>query len=128
MSGPYFNSCLAVSFLQVALGLLDPGQSIILQFSALSFSCEVDVAVEANDGLGLVSRLSHARRSRERVGTDSCRAIEVLSGEVLGPDGRRLLHGVVTLGHLHLDFVIRLLLATSPGAMLDDQLLVLLVN
>lgn len=116
------------SFFQVLLGLLNPRQRVLLQFSALSFSLEVNVAIETNDSLGLVRSLRHTGRLGERIGTNRRGAVEVLSSKVLRPDGRGLLHSVVTLRHLHVDLIIRLLLATSPGAMLNDQLLVLLVD
>ena len=121
----YLNSFVGGSFFQSLFGLLNPGQRVLLQFSAVSFSVEVDVASVADDGLGLVSSLRHTGRLRERVGTNRGTTIEVLSGEVLSPDGRGLLHSVVALRDLLQYLIIRLLLATSPGAVLNDQLLVL---
>mmetsp|Transcript_17831 Transcript_17831/g.30246 ORF Transcript_17831/g.30246 Transcript_17831/m.30246 type:complete len:301 (+) Transcript_17831:39-941(+) len=89
---------------------------------------EVDVAVVAGDGASLVGRLRHARGLGEGVGAGGGGEVEVLPLEVVGPERNWLLLGVVGLGQPLLDLLVLDFLRSSPGAVLDDQLFVLLVE
>ena len=93
----------------------------------MSFLLEVDVSIEARDGLGLVGSLSETRGSWEGVGSYSCGHVVILPVQVWGPVSDRLLLGVVSLWDFSIEFFIWLSLTTSPGAMLHDKLLITLV-
>lgn len=89
---------------------------------------KVDVSVETGDGLGLVGGLGEARSSSEWVGSDGGGHVEVLSVGICGPVSDWLLLRVVALWDLRVEFLIWLLLTASPGALLDNKLLVTVIE
>ena len=97
-----------------------PSLGVLFDLDSVRFSCEIDVAVVANDRLGLISGLGEAGGLGEGVSTNGGRGVEILARQILGPDGGGLLINIVALRHLLMELIIRLLLSSSPGSVLND--------
>ena len=105
-----------------------PGASIVNELRSLGLPLKVNVSVESDDSLGLVSGLSETRCLSPRVGANSSRRVEVLASQVGSPESGRLLMGVVTFWLPKAQLLIRLLLPASPGGVLHNEELILIVQ
>ena len=97
-----------------------PGLGVLCDLDSVGLPREIDVAVVTNYRLGLIGGLGHAGGLGEGVGAHRCRLVEILARQILGPDGGGLLIGIITLGYLLMELIIRLLLSSSPGAMFNN--------
>ena len=112
------------------VGIMDieVGSLGLSEYALVGLLLKVDVSVETRDGFGLIGGLGEARGSSEWVGSDGSRHVEVLSIGICGPVSDWLLLRVVALWDLPVELLIWLLLTASPGALLNNKLLITVIE